>query len=273
MPAVSTSKRERANADRFNQRYTEGHAKASPSMAFEVFGANIDVNGYTTVAQAEDLARELKLHPGMRLLDVGAGAGWPGLHIAEVTGCDVVLADQPRPALQRAMRHARDGSSDAQSTVVQMTATAFPFTPATFDGIVHTDVMCCLGNKVSVLKAMRRLLKPGGRMAFITIHTPPDLDTTGKRLAHRHGPRMVNSRLEYPIMLGRAGFANIRGTDITKDYLKVSRAWREARAKHRDELRAAFGDARACEMECDSRLNVEGVVKGLLRRSLFVAVK
>lgn len=140
--AKAPSKRELANADRFNQRYREGRGDVGRAIAMEVFGANIDVNGYTTVAQAERLARALKLGAGLRLLDVGAGAGWPGLHIAQATGCYVVLADQPRPALQRALRHARRDDLGRHSQAVQMTATTLPFAPRTFDAIVHTDVMC-----------------------------------------------------------------------------------------------------------------------------------
>jgi 2-polyprenyl-3-methyl-5-hydroxy-6-metoxy-1,4-benzoquinol methylase len=136
------SKRERTNADRFNQRYGEGRGSVGGAMAMEVFGANIDVNGYTTVAQAERLARALKLRPGMRLLDVGAGAGWPGLHIAKTTGCDVVLTDPPRPALVRALRHAVRQGLHRRCGAVQTTATALPFRPSTFDAVVHTDVMC-----------------------------------------------------------------------------------------------------------------------------------
>jgi 2-polyprenyl-3-methyl-5-hydroxy-6-metoxy-1,4-benzoquinol methylase len=140
MPKLS--KREKVSADRFNQRYGEGRGDVGRAMALEVFGANIDVNGYTTVAQAERLARALKLSRGMRLLDVGAGAGWPGLHIAKITGCRAVLGDQPRPALTRALRHALRDRIGGRCEAVQMTGTALPFAPRSFDAIVHTDVMC-----------------------------------------------------------------------------------------------------------------------------------
>jgi 2-polyprenyl-3-methyl-5-hydroxy-6-metoxy-1,4-benzoquinol methylase len=136
------SRRERESAARFSQRYGEGRGGVGRAMAREVFGADIDVNGYTTVAQAGRLARALRLRPGMRLLDVGAGAGWPGLHIARTTGCDVVLADQPRPALLRATRHAARDRLHQRCQAVQMTATALPFGTAAFDAVVHTDVMC-----------------------------------------------------------------------------------------------------------------------------------
>ncbi len=108
-------------------------------------------------------------------------------------------------------------------------------------------------------------------MAFITIHTPADLGASGRRLAYRHGPRMVNSRSDYASLLERAGFRDVRCTDITNEYLRVSLGWYDARTRHGDELRKTLGEARVREMESDSRLNIDGIRKGLLRRSLFVA--
>jgi hypothetical protein len=63
----------------------------------------------------------------------------------------------------------------------------------------------------------------------------------------------------------------VQSSDITREYLRISRGWHAARGRYDGELRAALGDARVCEMECDGRLNVEGIVKGLLRRSIFTA--
>jgi ubiquinone/menaquinone biosynthesis C-methylase UbiE len=126
--------------------------------------------------------------------------------------------------------------------------------------------------KLSVLRALRRLLKPGGRMAFITIHTPPSLDAADRKRARRYGPHLVNSSRDYASLLEHAGFHDVRATDITSEYLRISRGWKRARDKYQSELRAALGDVRVREMESDSRLNLEGVQKGLLRRSIFVAV-
>jgi len=111
-------------------------------MEIEVLGASVGINGYTTVAQANRLARELRLGPGMRLLDVGAGNGWPGIYLAKATGCHVVLADMPRPALESAVRRAVRRRVARRCQAVQMTATSLPFAPASFDVVVHTDVMC-----------------------------------------------------------------------------------------------------------------------------------
>jgi 2-polyprenyl-3-methyl-5-hydroxy-6-metoxy-1,4-benzoquinol methylase len=136
------TKRERDTAKRFTQRYGERRGEAGAAIEREVIGVNVGLNGYTTVAQAERLARELRLRAGMRLLDLGAGNGWPGLHLAGTTGCHVVLADLPRPALVKASTRARRERLARRSNAVQATATSLPFAPESFDAIVHTDVMC-----------------------------------------------------------------------------------------------------------------------------------
>jgi hypothetical protein len=62
-----------------------------------VIGADYGADGYTTLAQADELARRLALRPGARLLELGSGSGWPGLHLAKTSGCAVVLTDLPGP--------------------------------------------------------------------------------------------------------------------------------------------------------------------------------
>jgi 2-polyprenyl-3-methyl-5-hydroxy-6-metoxy-1,4-benzoquinol methylase len=66
------------------------------------FGAN----GYTTLAQADLIAERLRLRDGGPLLDVGSGQGWPGLYLAKVRRCSVVLTDLPEEGLRTARRRA-----------------------------------------------------------------------------------------------------------------------------------------------------------------------
>jgi len=105
----------------------------------EVFGSNDPVYGYTTPEQALALAVRLELRPGMHLLDIGAGRGWPALYLAKLTGCDTVLSDVPSVGLREAMRSAsREG---IRSTFVRATGSKLPFRPRSFDAVVHTDVL------------------------------------------------------------------------------------------------------------------------------------
>jgi len=127
------------------QRYRERHAiEASVTTDLEraVLGTDYGANGYTTRAQAEELEVALPLRGGRRLLDVGSGCGWPGLYLASRTGCAVLVSDIPLEGLRRARtRSLRDGLG-GRAWVVATGAAQLSFAPATFDAIVHTDVLC-----------------------------------------------------------------------------------------------------------------------------------
>ena len=105
----------------------------------EVYGTDDPVYGYTTPAQAEALADRLTLRPGMRLLDIGAGRGWPSLHLAKISGCQSVLSDVPAVGLREAMARAQAGNIPAE--FVRASGERPPFRPASFYAVVHTDVL------------------------------------------------------------------------------------------------------------------------------------
>jgi SAM-dependent methyltransferase len=126
----------------FAERYRVPPAEVSRRVELAVIGADWGVNGYTTAAQADLLGRELGLRPGTRLLDLGAGRGWPGLYLAATTGCQLVLSDVPIEALQAAAARARSERLSGRATPMAASARALPFARAAFDAVVHTDVLC-----------------------------------------------------------------------------------------------------------------------------------
>ncbi len=76
------------------------------SIERSVRGCDYGGNSWTTRAGAQQIGALLGLRPGLRLLDVGAGSGWPGLYLAETSGCDVVLVDFPLTGLRIAAERA-----------------------------------------------------------------------------------------------------------------------------------------------------------------------
>jgi SAM-dependent methyltransferase len=136
-----TSKEHEAR-DRFADRYREDRVDVVRDIERRVIGGDWGANGYTTIAQADDLANRLHLRREHLLLDVGAGRGWPGLYLAATTGCTVVLADVPVEALHVAAARIGDEELDARAWCVNASARHLPFPAATFDAVVHTDVLC-----------------------------------------------------------------------------------------------------------------------------------
>jgi len=124
---------------RFGRRYGVS-APVTIELERAVLGSDYGANGYTPVSQAETLIRVLALRGGERLLDIGAGCGWPGLYIAAKTGCDVVVTDLPMNGMRRAQERIRTDAMTASAVV--STARYLPFRAASFDAIVHADVLC-----------------------------------------------------------------------------------------------------------------------------------
>lgn len=135
------SRKQKDIIGRFRERYGLPQAEAALAVEREVIGANVGANGYTTLAQADELIGLLGLKHGRRLLDVGAGRGWPGLYLAAKSGCEVVLADVPETSLAGALVRADKQRLGRRASCVRATGERLPFRARSFDAIVHTDTL------------------------------------------------------------------------------------------------------------------------------------
>ena len=120
---------------------------------------------------------------------------------------------------------------------------------------------------------MRRLLRPGGRMAFITIFVTPGLSPSARRRAHRSGPRAVATRCDHRRLLRSAGFADVEETDLTPEFLITSRAWSAENTAHADELAALVPPGAFEERQRERCTQLVAVEDGLLKRALFSATR
>jgi 2-polyprenyl-3-methyl-5-hydroxy-6-metoxy-1,4-benzoquinol methylase len=137
-----TTRDQRDALSHFRERYATPTIPVLDEIEAQVIGATWGANGYTTVDQADELARRLGLGAGVRLLDVGTGRGWPGVYFAVRYACEVVGTDMPVDALAAAL--ARAGREGVAGCCVAVAAAGAeqPFRPAVFDAVVHTDVLC-----------------------------------------------------------------------------------------------------------------------------------
>ncbi len=99
-------------------------------------------NGYTTVDQARSIAERLELGPGVSLLDLGSGRGWPGSLIATESGCTLVAADLPILALVPAREALVEQGLSERSQVVCADGRRLPLGDSLFDAVCHADVLC-----------------------------------------------------------------------------------------------------------------------------------
>jgi ubiquinone/menaquinone biosynthesis C-methylase UbiE len=90
----------------------------------------------------------------------GANLGYYGAGVQSLT----VTEPEP-PMLKRLERKAREQNS--QATVLRAPAEDLPFGDASFDTVVSTLVLCGVDDQPRVVRELRRVLRPGGRLIFI----------------------------------------------------------------------------------------------------------
>jgi ubiquinone/menaquinone biosynthesis C-methylase UbiE len=190
-------------------------------------GCDYNVKGYTTRDEARRMAMLLNLQPDCSLLDVGAGAGWPGLYFAKETGCDTMLVDLPLHELQiAATRASRDQISD-HCRVAVAEGSRLPFRDGSFDAISHCEVLCCLEDKRGVLEDCRRVIRDNGRMAFVVIWITPGLSRTDHKRAVKAAPSFGESETDYLTLLEQTNWTVSDCLDVSEGYGSWTNAAKE----------------------------------------------
>jgi sarcosine/dimethylglycine N-methyltransferase len=118
------------------------------------------------LAATEAFAARVAPAPGARVLDAGSGLGGPARYLAETFGCGVEGVDlSPDYVAIAQLLTDRAGLADAV-TFREGDLTRLPFEDARF-GLVWTQhVVMNIADRAGLYRELRRVLKPGGRLAF-----------------------------------------------------------------------------------------------------------
>lgn len=231
--------------DFFDKPYANFAAQVLVAIREQVFGQDIGQNSWVTAGEYEAFIRFLELTPGAHALEVASGAGGPALHLARRTNCRVTGIDaNPHGVTAAAQAAVRAGLADRLSFQVGDATRTLPFGEGTFDAVLCIDSMNHFPNRAHALTEWCRVLRPGGRAVF----TDPVLITgpvTNDELAQRSSiglfvfvPKGHNEEL-----IAKAGLKLVEQRDLTENAALVSRRWREARARFRDDLVRMEGEA------------------------------
>lgn len=235
-----------------------------------VLGCDFGGTSWTTKMQADTIPATLSLTAESNLLEIGAGTGWPGVYLAGLTGCDVTLLDIPVNSLNYAMQRAEDDNIFDRCQAVAASGAALPFATATFDAIGHSDVLCCLHEKLEMLKECRRVAHDGGKMLFYVIApasglTAPDLDE-----ACNVGPPFVGMPDDYEELLAKSGWKTTSKSDLTNDYLlalrRLAKGLEDASAK----LKKVLGSTEFDDQLLHRRQQISAIERGLLVREMYL---
>ncbi|MBI4000909.1 MAG: methyltransferase domain-containing protein [Nitrospira defluvii] len=119
------------------------------------------------------LVADARLRPGMRVLDLGSGTGYPALLAGDVVGsegsvvgidlADSMLAVATRKAKALGMQHVTFRTGDV---------TTLPFDAVSFDAVISRFCLMFLPEIPKALKDIARVLKPGGYVAAAVWSAP-----------------------------------------------------------------------------------------------------
>jgi len=145
----------------------------------------------TEEACFQDWRADLLSDVGGEVLEIGAGTGNNLSHYGP--GVSRLVLSEPDPTMRRRLHRrlaevrANGGLSGTAVEVRPEGADDLPFTEGSFDVVVSTLVLCSVPDQVTTLGALRRLLRPAGRLVFLE-HVAADGRPNRLRWQHRVEP-------------------------------------------------------------------------------------
>jgi SAM-dependent methyltransferase len=255
----------------FARDYEIAQSPLMREIELRVRGSDYGGTSWTTRAQAEAAAARLELAARRRLLEIGAGSGWPALFFTALSGCDVVLTDLPLSGLGIAReRAARDGL-EGRCSVLAADGAALPFADRTLDRIHHADVLCCMERKREMLRECRRVAADGARMEFsvITLVRAPASDEE-RLLLQKSGPPYPDAGADYAVLLRETGWEVLERIDVTAEFARCMDVLLQESNARRDALLDLLGE-QDYAARLERRLSTRAaVLRGLLKREIFL---
>lgn len=256
----------------FARDYELGQAPLLLDIERLVRGSDHGATSWTTREQAIATVARLQLAPRHRLLDLGAGAGWPALLLAELSGCEAVLTDLPLSGLRIARSRAERDGLAGRCAVAAADGAALPFAAAAFDRIHHADVLCCMAAKRELLAECGRVARAGALMEFsaIALARAP-ADAAERRLLAASGPPHPDAGAGYPALLRQTGWRLLERIDVTAEFARCLDVLILQSAVRRAALVELLGEREHAERLQRRASTRAALAAGLLRRDIFVA--
>jgi len=263
---------EKALFERFSNKYKLVQNDLLRQIERSNCGSDYGANSFTTLKQAKELEAMLALGAKQSLLEVGAGSGWPGLYLAKQSGCDVTLTDLPIEGLRVAKERGDSEQLPGICTVAIASGSALPFRTGAFDAISHSDVLCCLIDKLLVLKACRSVINANGKMIFTAILISPGLSPAENQKAIERGPSFMAAEDSYENLLDVAGWKLIDRVNLSSEFFETLQVMLGNELDYNEALEKLLGKDEALRRLNRTRSYIEGLEQGFIRRELFHVV-
>ena len=221
---------------------------AGPLVADDLFA--FDQDHYGGLAAVDALAQRAGIVADSRVLDICAGLGGPARFLASQRGCRVVGVELNAGRAVGMARLTRLVRLEDRVAVVRGDAVALPFASGRFDACVSQEALLHVVDKPAVLAEARRVLVPGGRLAFTDWIAHAALgDGERRRLEDWMAAVSVQTLDGYRALLGRTGFRAVEGEDLSDEWRPILRERLGMYRSMRADLTGRFGEQRYREYD------------------------
>ena len=254
----------------FEAQHEQQMHPAMRALEKEVLGCDFGGSSWTTRSQADLIPAALGLNAASHLLDIGAGTGWPGLYLAGQTGTRLTMLDIPVKTLQHANRRAMDEKLADRCYSVAASGSALPFTDGSFDNISHSDVLCCLPDKLNMLKECRRVARNQAKMLFYVIAPAHGLAGAALDRACAVGPPFVAVPDDYDQLLSTSGWAVLEKQELSRDYLLALSTLAQGLETRAASLSEVLGEQEFKDQLEHRHRQISAISDGLLERKMYL---
>jgi arsenite methyltransferase len=136
-----------------------------------LLGGELHPGGEATTRRALEL---IDVGPSDRLLDVACGTGASALLAAREFGCIVAGVEYAADAARDAQQAADAAGFGDRVGFVAGDAEALPFAESEFDAVLCECSLCTFPDQVRAMAEIRRVLRPGGRLALCDVTAERD---------------------------------------------------------------------------------------------------
>jgi ubiquinone/menaquinone biosynthesis C-methylase UbiE len=174
-----------SNEQSVSQHYAHGSLEHALLAPLKAAGKDIERLSHADLAPVDEfhiggrqatteLAAQIDLPSGARVLDVGCGVGGPARYFAAERGWKVDGIDLTPEFVDVATRLSRRAGLSHATSYRVASATNLPFADKSFDGAYMLHVGMNIADKKAVFAEVHRVLKPGGVFAIYDIMRESD---------------------------------------------------------------------------------------------------
>ncbi len=207
-------------------------------------GDDLGQQSFATPRYFDRLIDVAGLDTGMHVLDLGSGTGGPSVYIATRSGCAITGVEVNEVGIRYAGQLAAASGLGDRVTFVQADGMRLPFADATFDAAISLNVLNVFADKVALFREVRRVLRPGGRLAFLsgTFEFGPGDEETRDLLERGYAVQQYFDSIEsYKQKLREAGFVVDEIIEYISDFRAKVARWRQGWIENRDAIAAEQG--------------------------------